>query len=269
LIEPVPEEIDKMEKEDNKSVEKIIEEGEKEGLVVKQEKEMTWSEKRAEREKKEQAEKLASWAPKTRIGKLVKEGKETDLDKVLDKEKKVLEPEIFDYLVKNIESDLILIGQAKGKFGGGKRRAWRQTQRKTKEGNILSFSAMAVVGNKKGYVGVGTGRAKETLPAREKAVRKAKINIIRINRSCAHFDCSCDEDHTVPFSVEGKSGSVRVKLIPAPQGTGLVVGDELKKVLRLAGISDVYGVSSGHTRTTFNAVKACFDALRKTREFKK
>ena len=162
-----------------------------------------------------------------------------------------------------------MIGQDKGKFGGGKRRTWRQTQKKTKEGNILTFSAMAVVGDKRGHIGIGYGKAKETLPAREKAIRKAKLNIIKIEMGCAHFDCSCNEKHTVPYSVEGKSGSVRIKLIPAPQGTGLVVGDEIKKILRLAGIKDVYCVTKGSVRTTFNSAKACIDALSKTTKLQK
>lgn len=169
----------------------------------------------------------------------------------------------------NLESDLLAIGQAKGKFGGGKRRAWRQTQRKTMEGNVVSFSSMAVVGDKNGHVGIGMGKGKETLPAREKATRKAKLNIHRVDRGCGNFDCSCNEKHSIPFIVEGKCGSVRVKLIPAPQGTGLVVGDELKKILKLAGIKDIYGVTSGQTRTTFNAALACLDALKKTTEIKR
>ena len=164
----------------------------------------------------------------------------------------------------DLKSDLISIGQAKGKFGGGKRRAWRQTQRKTQEGNVLTFSALAVVGDEKGHVGFGVGRAKETLPARDKAVRKAKLNIIQVKRACASFDCLCSELHSIPFKVTGKSGSVRVTLIPAPQGTGLVVGNELKKVLKLAGIRDVYSKTAGSRRTSFNLVKACIDALKKT-----
>jgi len=66
------------------------------------------------------------------------------------------------------------------------------------------------------------------------------------------------------MKVIGKSGSVRVILIPAPQGTGLVVADELKKVLRLAGIKDVYSKTFGKQQTTFNLVKACMNALEKT-----
>src|SRR3989338_1190538 len=206
---------------------------------------------------------IASWVPKTKLGNDVKNGKIKNIDEILDKGLKILEPEIIDSLI-NLESDLISIGQAKGKFGGGKRRAWRQTQRKTKEGNVPTFSAMAVVGDGNGHVGVGSGRAKETLPARDKAIRKAKLGIIRVRRECAAFDCDCSQPHTVPFEVSGKAGSVRVTLIPAPQGTGLVAANELKKVLKLVGIKDVYSKTFGKKRTSFNFVKACMDALAKT-----
>jgi small subunit ribosomal protein S5 len=164
----------------------------------------------------------------------------------------------------DLKTDLISIGQSKGKFGGGKRRAWRQTQRKTKEGNVPTFSALAVVGDENGHFGIGSGKATETLPARDKALRKAKINLIKINRACASFDCACSEKHTIPFKIEGRAGSVKVILIPAPQGTGLVVANELKKILKMAGIKDVYSKTFGKQRTTFNLVKACFEALKKT-----
>jgi small subunit ribosomal protein S5 len=173
------------------------------------------------------------------------------IDEILDKGRKILEAEIVDSLI-NVKTDLLSIGQSKGKFGGGKRRAWRQTQRKTQEGNVATFSTMAVVGDEKGHVGIGTGRATETLPARDKATRKAKLNIIKITRSCGAFDCICSEPHSIPFKVEGKKGSVKVVLTPAPQGTGLVVASELKKVLNLAGIKDVYSKTFGKKRTTFN-----------------
>ncbi len=68
----------------------------------------------------------------------------------------------------------------------------------------------------------------------------------------------------MPFKVQGKAGSVRVILMPAPQGTGLVVARELKKILNLAGIKDVRSKTFGKKRTTFNLVKACIDALKKT-----
>src|SRR3989338_5196025 len=101
---------------------------------------------------------LAAWVPKTKLGKTVKSGEIKDFDKILKEGKRILEPQIVDSLL-NLETDLILIGQAKGKFGGGKRRAWRQTQKKTQEGNVISFSAMAIAGDRKGHVGIGYGKA--------------------------------------------------------------------------------------------------------------
>lgn len=218
-----------------------------------------------EREDKETERKLGEWKPKTKLGKLVKEGKIKNIDEAL--KHKILESEIVDTLLK-LKSDLLAIGQAKGKFGGGKRRAWRQTQKKTAEGNVSTFACMVVVGNEQGYVGLGYGKAKETLPARAKALREAKLNIIKVERGCGSFDCICNEKHSVPFKVEGKCGSLRVVLWPAPQGTGLVIGNECKKILKLAGIKDVYSKAFGQTRTTFNMAKACIEALKKTKEMK-
>ena len=208
-------------------------------------------------------EAIAAWEPKTKLGREVKDGKVKDIDDILDSNLKILESEIVDSLI-TLTSDLISIGQSKGKFGGGKRRAWRQTQRKKKEGNVATFSTLAVVGDEDGHVGIGSGRATETLPARDKATRKAKLNIIKVVRACSAFDCDCPELHTVPFKITGKSGSVKVTLIPAPQGTGLAVANELKKILNLAGIKDIYSRTSGRKRTTFNLIKACMDALEQT-----
>jgi len=123
---------------------------------------------------------------------------------------------------------------------------------------------MAVVGDRNGHVGLGIGKSKETLPSREKAKRNAKLSVIKVARGCGHFDCACSETHSIPFTVEGRCGSVRIKLIPAPQGTGLVIGDECKKILRLAGIRDVYSSTKGQVRTTINAANACMAALKKT-----
>jgi len=207
---------------------------------------------------------IEDWSPKTKLGREVKDGKIKNIDEILEENRKILEPKIVDTLIK-LQSDLLAIGQFKGKFGGGRRRAWRQTQRKTKEGNVPTFSTMAVVGDENGHVGIGEGKSKETLPARDKAIRKAKLNIIKVERTCAGFDCACKEPHTIPFKVTGKAGSVKVTLIPAAQGTGLVVANELKKVLKLAGIKDIHSRTTGRKRTTFNLVKACINALKKTK----
>ena len=218
--------------------------------------------KRQNREDKEKEEKLLNWSPKTQLGKEVLSKKIKDVSEIFDNNLKILEPEIIDSLIPNTETDLISIGQSKGKFGGGKRRAWRQTQKKTAEGNVPTFACMAVIGDKNGYVGVGYGRAKETLPAKQKALRNAKINMIRVKRGCGSFDCTCNELHSIPFKVEGKVGSARIILMPAPKGTGLVVDGECKKLLRLAGIKDIYSRSFGQSRTKINMLKACFEALK-------
>ncbi len=222
---------------------------------------------RRPREKEDPKAALAAWVPKTQLGKDVKEGKIKDFDLILKEHKRILEEQIVDSLL-NLESDLLLIGQAKGKFGGGKRRAWKQTQKKTMEGNVVTFASMAVVGDKAGHIGLGYGKAKETLPARAKALRQAKLNVIKITRGFETQEPEGNDPHTVPFVVTGKSGSIRIKLLPAPRGTGLVIGDEGKKVLKLAGIKDVYAVTKGQTRTTFNLGKAIIDALTKTNEMK-
>jgi small subunit ribosomal protein S5 len=217
---------------------------------------------------REDKEKLDSWIPKTELGRAVRAGKVTNIDVVLSEGRKIMEPEIVDLLIPGLKKDTLFIGQAKGKFGGGKRRPFRQTQKKTKESSVLTFGVMAVVGDGKGHIGIGYGRAAETLPAKEKAFRKAKLNITKIKLGCASFDCSCDDNHSIPVEVEGKCSSVSVRLMPAPQGTGLVVNDELKKILRLVGIKDVYSKTSGKVRTTFNSGKACMAALNKIGEIK-
>ncbi len=257
----VPEKIlDKKDLEELKETEKEAENGENKEAEKVQEKYVPGRGRRKEPTKEEIVE---SWDPKTKLGVEVKSGKIKNIDEILDSGRKILEEEIVDSLI-NFKSDLITIGQSKGKFGGGKRRAWRQTQRKTKQANVPTFSAMAVIGDENGHIGIGWGKAKETLPARDKAIRKAKLNVIKVKRTCAGFDCDCSELHTVPFKVTGKAGSVKITFIPAPQGTGLVVANELKKVLRLTGIKDVYSKTSGRVRTTFNLIKACIDALNKT-----
>lgn len=203
-----------------------------------------------------------SWKPRTSLGKKVKSGEITSMMEILDKGIKVMEPEIADALLPNMATELLLIGQSKGKFGGGQRRVFKQTQKKTQEGNKPKFATFAVIGNEDGFIGIGYGKSKETVPAREKAIRNAKLNIIKIRRGCGSWQCGCKQPHTIPFSVTGKCGSVRIKLIPAPRGTGLRIEKECKKILKLAGIKDVWSKTKGQTRSKINIVNACFDALK-------
>lgn len=211
---------------------------------------------------------LQSWHPKTKLGKDVKEGRHVDIDEIFNKGIKIMEVEIIDSLFPNLESELLLVGQAKGKFGGGKRRVFKQTQKKTKEGNKPKFSTIVVVGNKNGFVGVGSGKSKETVPAREKSLRNAKLNIFKIRRGSGSWESNIKEPHSIPFKVTGKCGSIELTLIPAPRGTGLCVENECQKVLRLAGIKDIWSKTQGHTATKCNLVYACVDALKKLNTIK-
>jgi len=207
------------------------------------------------------------WKPKTELGMKVKSGEIKSMGDVMSSGRKILESEIVDALLGDIESEFIKIGQSKGKFGGGKRSIWRQTQKKTKEGNKPKFSTMIVVGNRDGYVGLGMGKAKETMPAREKALRQAKLNVIKIVRGCGSWE-GLPAPNSIPFAVDGKCGSVRIRLMPAPNGIGLCVENECKKMLALAGIKDIYSKTFGQTKVKINLLQACFDALKKLSSMK-
>jgi small subunit ribosomal protein S5 len=209
-----------------------------------------------------------AWKPLSGLGKKVKAGEIKRIDEILDKGMRILEPEIVECLVPNLSNDLLLVGQSKGKFGGGRRRVFRQTQKKTREGNKPKFATVAIVGNNNGFVGLGYGKSKETVPAREKAIRNAKLNIIKIKRGCGSWQCGCKEPHTIPYAVSSKVGSTIIKLMPAPKGTGLVVEKECAKLLKAAGIKDVWSNTQGQTKTKINLVNACFDALKKLSQVK-
>lgn len=208
------------------------------------------------------------WKPVTELGKKVKAGLITDIGDIFDQGKPILEPEIVDILLPGLEEDLLFIGQAKGKFGGGQRRIFRQTQKKTCEGNKIQFMTCAVVGNKNGYVGVATGKSKETVPAREKAKRKARLKLIRIRRGSGSWESGTSEPNSIPFTVEGKCGSVRLRLIPAPRGKGLCIEKECAKILALAGIKDIWSKVKGQTKNKLNMIAALLDALRKLSQVK-
>ena len=202
-----------------------------------------------------------SWKPKTVLGKKVKSGEISHIDQILDAGLRIMEPEIVDMLLPDLTSDLLMVGQAKGKFGGGQRRTFRQTQKKTAEGNKPSFGTYVIVGNGNGYVGLGYGKSKETVPAREKALRNAKLSIIKIPRGSGSWQDYGKSANSIPFRTSAKCGSVRITLLPAPKGTGLRVASECRKLLAAAGIKDVWSQTVGQTRTTLNLVRACFKSL--------
>lgn len=187
------------------------------------------------------------WEPKTNLGRMVKEGTITDIDEIFDRGLPIMELGIVNSLLPDLEEEVMDVNLV---------------QRMHKSGRKVNFRVIVSVGNKDGYVGLGQGKAKEVGPAIRKAVDDAKYNIIKVRRGCGDWGCVCGKEHTVPFKVEGKAGSVRVTLIPAPGGVGLAVGDVGKTILKLAGIDDVWSETKGQTQTTINFAAAVFDALK-------
>ena len=202
------------------------------------------------------------WVPKTRLGKMVVDGEIKSFDEIFEKGYKIKEPEIVDFFFPDLKKEIILIGGSPGKGGGIRRTPTRRTARMHKSGRRYKISAMVVVGNEDGYLGVGFAKANDHAEAISKAERNAKLNMIPVRRGCGSWECTCGKPHSLAFKAEGKAGSVRVVLLPAPQGLGLCVPDEMKKVMRLAGIKDVWLKSFGDTRTRINFTLAIHDALR-------
>jgi len=195
---------------------------------------------------------LGSWVPRTQVGRMVAEGKIKSIDEIFARNLPIKEVEIIDALLPDLKFEVLNVNFV---------------QRQTDSGEVSQYQVTVAVGNENGYVGVGMGKSKHIGTAIDKAVRRAKLSIIPVRRGCGSWECLCGEPHSVPFKVEGKSGSVRVVLIPAPKGVGLVASDVAKTVLRLAGINDVWSRSFGETRTTHNMAKAVYEALKETYKF--
>lgn len=204
-----------------------------------------------------------SWTPKTNLGRQVIEGKITSIDEILFSGKRIIEPEIVDYLVPNLQSELVLIGGRAGKGGGIQRIPIRITAKMHSSGRRFRTSALFVVGDGNGLIGVGRGSSIEPRTSMEKSLRKAKLSIIKIKRGCGDWECGCGTEHSISFKTKGHSGSVRVGLMPAPKGVGLVANNETKKLLKMAGIKDVWVKTFGNTSNRINLISAVFDALKR------
>ncbi len=208
---------------------------------------------------------VSEWTPKTELGVKVKNGELTDIDDILDAGITFEESEIVDFLLPDLVVEFVTIGQSKGKFGGGKRKTYRVTQKKTAEGTRVKFTSMCVVGSEHGYIGLGMGNSGETVPARTKSEKAAKLSVFKVDKGCGSWECSCNDPHSIPFAVKGKCGSVTVTLMPAPKGTGLAANDTCKQMLHIAGIKDIWCFTRGNTITRFNLAKATFNALKQLR----
>jgi small subunit ribosomal protein S5 len=189
------------------------------------------------------------WVPSTRLGHLVSEGEVTSMDEVLASGLPLKEPQIVDTLFSELKEEVLDINMV---------------QRMTDSGRRVKFRATVVVGNEDGFIGMGQGKDVQVGPAIRKAIDSAKINMVSVKRGCGSWECGCGTEHTVPFEVVGKMGSVKVILKPAPRGLGLAAGGTAKIVMQLAGIKDVWTRTEGQTRTTLNFAKATYEALKQT-----
>jgi len=208
------------------------------------------------------------WVPKTELGEMVANGQVTDIVEALDSGKKIMEPEIVDKLA-DLQEEVVLIGGTPGKGGGKRRTVSKRTARMHKSGARYNSKAMTILGNKNGVIGIGMGESDDTRAAIDDANRKAKLNLIQVPRGNGSWEDQGNNDTSLPLAVTGKSGSVTVEVKPAPRGTGLAASDEVKKILKLAGIKNAWVKARGTTRTRENLIKATFNALKKVRKYQR
>lgn len=134
----------------------------------------------------------------------------------------------------------------------------RRVTKVVKGGKKLSFRTTVIIGNEKGKVGVGVGKASEVLIAIKKAISDARKNLVDIE--------TVANTNTISHAVIGKSGGGRVLLKPAAEGTGIIAGGTARIVLELAGVGDILSKSLG-SKSPLNVARATVNALRSLRKF--
>jgi len=194
-------------------------------------------------------ERVEAWMPRTKLGKMVRDGHITSIEEIFAEGLKIREPEIVDVLLPELQEEVININLV---------------QKQTDAGERSRFKAIVAVGNRDGYIGLGSGKARQVRTAIEKAAVDARLNVIVVRRGCGSWECGCGRPHSLPFKVRGKCGSVEVLLVPGPRGLGLVASEVAKVILSLAGVKDCWTKSFGSTRTVPSFAYAVFDGLRKT-----
>lgn len=191
------------------------------------------------------------WVPCTKLGRLVKDGKVRSLEEIFLFSMPIKEYQIVDQLLGESCKDEVM--------------QIMPVQKQSSAGQRTRFRCTVVVGDGKGHVGMGVKCAKEVATAIRGGIINAKMNIVPIRRG--YWGKMSGNPHTVANKLTGKCGSVRVRLVPAPRGTGLVAAPATKKILSMAGLDDCYTSTTGHSRTLGNFVKACFNAIAKSYGF--
>lgn len=199
--------------------------------------------------RREPSQNLEQWVPKTRLGKMIQEGRVTSIEEVFMGGLQIKEPQIMDSLLPDLQEEVINVNLV---------------QKQTDAGEKSSFKAIVAVGNRDGFIGLGSGKARQVRNAIEKAAADARLKIVPVRRGCGSWECSCGKPHSIPFQIEGKTGGAKIVIIPGPRGLGLVSSEVSKVILSLAGIKDCWTRSYGSTRTVPSSAYAVFDALKKT-----
>lgn len=199
--------------------------------------------------RREPSQSLEQWVPKTRLGKMIQEGRVTSIEEVFMGGLQVKEPQIMDSLLPDLQEEVINVNLV---------------QKQTDAGEKSSFKAIVAVGNRDGFIGLGSGKARQVRNAIEKAAADARLKIVPVRRGCGSWECGCGKPHSIPFQIEGKTGGAKIVIIPGPRGLGLVSSEVSKVILSLAGIKDCWTRSYGSTRTVPSSAYAVFDALKKT-----
>ena len=192
------------------------------------------------------------WVPCTKLGRLVKDGKVQSLEEIYLFSIPIKEHQIVDkFLGEGVLKDEVM--------------KIFPVQKVSSAGQRTRFKVFTVVGDSNGHLGIGSRVGKEVAIGIRASLIAAKLNLIPVRRG--YWGNKLGNPHTVPMKVTGHSGSVSVRLVPAPRGTGIVAAPVPSKILNFAGIEDVYTSSKGSTRTTANFIMATFFALRKTYAF--
>jgi len=169
------------------------------------------------------------WVPVTKLGRLVKNKKIKTLEDIYMFSLAVKEYQIVEeFLGTQLVDEVMKISPV---------------QKQTKAGQRTRFKAFVVVGDSNGHLGLGVKCSKEVTLAIRGAIIAAKLAVIPVRRG--YWGAQFGAPHTVPCKVSGSCGSVRMRLIPAPRGTGIVAAKAPKKVLSMAGITDCYTRATG------------------------